>query len=50
MEKTIDINSRLFIISSIIIIVDQEDLVFAKLYLFSIITKMSPKFSTKTEC
>ena len=49
MEKTIDINSRLFIISSIII-VNQEDLVFAKLYLFSIITKMSPKFSTKTEC
>ena len=49
MEKTIDINSRLFIISSIII-VNQEDLVFAKLYLFSIITKMSPKFSTKTVC
>ena len=49
MEKTIDINSRLFIISSIII-VNQEDLVFAKLYLFSIITKRSPKFSTKTEC
>ena len=50
MEKTIDINSRLFIISSIIIIVNQEYIVFAKLYLFSIITKMSPKFSTKTEC
>ena len=49
MEKTIDINSRLFIISSIII-VNQEDLVFAKLYLFSIITKMSQKFSTKREC
>ena len=49
MGKTIDINSRLFIISSIII-VNQEDLVFAKLYLFSIITKMSPKFSTKTVC
>ena len=49
MEKTIDINSRLFIISSIIIIVNQEDLVFAKLYLFSIITKMSRKFSTKRE-
>ena len=49
MEKTIDINSRLFIINSIIIVVNQVDLVFAKLYLFSIITKMSWKISIKRE-
>ena len=49
MEKTIDINSRLFIINSLIIIVNQDDFVCAKLYLFSIITKMSWKFSTKRE-
>ena len=50
MEKTIDINSRLFIIYSIRIIVNQEYLIFAKLYLFSIITKKSRKFSTKRDC
>ena len=50
MEKTIDINSRFFIINSLIIIVNQDDFVCAKLYLFSIITKMSRKFSTKRDC
>jgi len=41
MEKNIDISSRLFITNSVIIIVNREDFVFAKLYLFSFISKMS---------
>ena len=47
MEKTIDINSRLFIINSLIIIVNQDDFVCAKLYLFSIITKNVSKVFDK---